>query len=61
MNDDQRLFLNATMRDLIISTLELAQDPFRENTKKKREQRRMCFIDSNAKSYSEWLNSESRM
>ena len=61
MNDDQRLFLNPTMRDLIISTLELAQDPFKENTKKKRAQRGMCFVDGNATSYSKWLNSESQM
>ena len=59
MTDDQRMFLNPTMRDVILSTLE--QDSFRENAKKKRAQRHMCFIDGNAKSYSKWLNSKAQI
>ena len=59
MTDDQRRFLNPTMRDVILSSLE--QDSFGENAKKKRARRRMCFIDGNAKSYSKWLNSDARM
>ena len=59
MTDDQRRFLNPTMRDVILSSLE--QDSFGENAKKKRARRRMCFIDGNAKSYSKWLNSDTRM
>ena len=59
MDSDQYSFLNPTMRDVILSTLE--QDSFGENAKKKRARRRMCMVDGSAASYSKQLNSPARM
>ena len=56
---EQHSFLNPTMRDVILSTLE--QDVVGSYAKKKRARRRMDFLDGNAKSYSKWLNSPERM
>ena len=59
IDTDQHCFLNPTMRDVILSSLE--QDTFGDNAKKKRARRRMDFLDGNAKSYAKWLNSPARM
>lgn len=55
----QHSFLNPTMRDVLLSTLE--QDVVWNYAKKKRARCRMDFLDGNAKSYSKWLNSPQRM
>ena len=59
IDNDQCSFFNPTMRDVILSTLEL--DSYGENAKKKRARRRMCMVDGNASSYSKQLNSTARM
>ena len=59
IDNDQCSFLNPTMRDVILSTLEL--DSYGDNAKKKRARRRMCMVDGNASSYSKQLNSPARM
>ena len=59
MDSDQYSFLNPTMRDVILSTLE--QDSFGKNAKQKRAHRRMCMVDDSAASYSKQLNSPAQI
>ena len=59
IDSDQYSFLNPTMQDVLLSTLEM--DSYGDNAKKKRARRRMCMVDGSAKSYSKQLNSASRM
>ena len=59
IDSDQHSFLNPTMSDCILSTLE--KDSYGENAKKKRARRRMCMVDGSARSYSKQLNSTARM
>jgi hypothetical protein len=56
---DQRSFLNPTLRDVLLSTIE--KDGYGERARKKRARRRQDMIDGNAKSYARWLNSPARM
>ena len=59
IDSDQHSFLNPTMSDVVLSTLE--KDSYGENAKKKRARRRMCMVDGSARSYSKQLNSTARM
>ena len=59
IDSDQYSFLNPTMQDVLLSTLEM--DSYGDNAKKKRACRCMCMVDGSAKSYSKQLNSASRM
>ena len=49
IDSDQYSFLNPTMQDVVLSTLEM--DSYGKNEKKKRARRRMCIVNGNAKSY----------
>ena len=59
IDQDQVSFLNPSMRDVILATLE--EDAYSEKSKKKRAQRRMDILDGNAKSYAKFLNLAERM
>ena len=49
IDSDQYSFLNPTMQDVLLSTLEM--DSYGNNAKKKRARRRMCIVNGSAKSY----------
>jgi hypothetical protein len=59
VSSSQHTFMNPTLRDVLMSTLEA--DAYGVRAQKKRARRRQDFIDGNAKSYARWLNSPDRL
>jgi hypothetical protein len=59
LSNCQHEFMNPTLRDVLMSSLEA--DAYGVRAQKKRARRRQDFIDGNAKSYARWLNSPDRL